>query len=282
MALPRRSLVVVLGVASLVLNAPLAGASQANLEPEHEVFDRLASAVVRIHSSAGYGSGFFVRQDGLILTNAHVVGHDRLVEVLRKDGQRLRGRVVERAREHVDLALVKVDAKPEAVLPLTGYADVEHGTWIAAIGYGPEAAWDFEVGNVLRVSPENSLRPIVISAIPLHEGSSGRPLVDRLGRVVGIVTASLWETDEVNFSIRADVALQTLKPLTAECNCILVSAPKDIQIYVDGRKAGRGPWAAIPAAPHRYDVFAVVNGVLRRQRIDFPERREVDLTSAHE
>ena len=96
----------------------------------------IAPAVVHIHSSNGFGSGFFVRRDGLILTNAHVVKGDDTVEVELFDGLRLRGTVLERATSNADLALVKMDAQTESVLPLTGYTDAEPGSWVAAIGYG--------------------------------------------------------------------------------------------------------------------------------------------------
>lgn len=255
---------------------PISQAESARLESH--VFSRVAPAVVRIHSSAGFGSGFFVREDGLILTNAHVVRSDETVDVVMRDGRRVRGKVVERALEKIDLALVKIDERAESLLPLAGHA--APGAWVAAVGYGNSGEWDFQAGRITRVFPKGTLRPVIQSAIYLTEGSSGTPLVDSSGNVLGVVTAALLPgIGEVVFAIRADVALQSLRTLTESCDCVVVEAPEKIQVYVDGVRAGRGPWVAFPAVPGRYDIFAVVDGTLRRARVSFPDTRKVDLTA---
>ena len=56
------------------------------------------------------GSGFIIRQDGYLVTNAHVVGDAERIQVRLTDGRRFEGRVVG-LDERVDLALVKIDAK---------------------------------------------------------------------------------------------------------------------------------------------------------------------------
>jgi S1-C subfamily serine protease len=58
------------------------------------VFEKTSPAIVAIATQDSRGSGVFIRPDGLILTNAHVVGKDQTVTVVLKDGTSLKGDVV--------------------------------------------------------------------------------------------------------------------------------------------------------------------------------------------
>src|SRR5690606_31814966 len=80
------------------------------LTPEETVIDitrRISPPVVSISSRAGSGSGVIIRPDGVILTNAHVVGNMRRVVVGMANGDTLVGEVLGRAPD-IDLAVVRV------------------------------------------------------------------------------------------------------------------------------------------------------------------------------
>jgi len=81
----------------------------------------------------GLGSGFIIRQDGLILTNEHVVrGADQVVVTL-PDGRQFQGKVLG-TDDVTDLALVRIDARSLPVAPLGSSDSLMIGEWVVAIG----------------------------------------------------------------------------------------------------------------------------------------------------
>ena len=79
------------------------------IERHHQtLFARVAPSVVFIANEQGFGSGFFVSSDGLILTNAHVVGAQKKVRVVLHDGRTFDGEVLRKAERDLDLVLVRV------------------------------------------------------------------------------------------------------------------------------------------------------------------------------
>jgi S1-C subfamily serine protease len=111
----------------------------------------------------------------------------------------------------------------------------------------------------------------------LQPGSSGAPLVDRSGRVVGIVTAGIREANAINFAIRADVALRSLDRLAVLGNLLRVKAPAGVAVFLDGVLAGPGPRLSVSAKPGEHEVMAIIDGRMQRRRFIFPETRTVAL-----
>lgn len=147
---------------------------------------------------SGIGSGFIVRADGVVVTNAHVVSGAQRVSVALRDGTTYTARVVG-SDEANDLAVLKVDATNLPVAPLGNSDSLMIGEWAVAIGnpYG------FVLGNT-----EPSVTAGVISATgrnlvggtegggvyvdmlqtdaAINPGNSGGPLVSAAGEVIGV------------------------------------------------------------------------------------------------
>lgn len=239
------------------------------------VFARVAPSVVYIEVKEGIGSGFFVAE-GLVLTNSHVVGKARAVKVLLRDGREVKGRVVERAGGDVDLALVEVPVRDIKPLPLSPGA-LAVGQWVASVGHGVNSPWTFTTGMVSNIYNVGENRPVFQTQIPLNPGSSGGPIVDRQGRVVGIATAGITDANTVNFAIRAAVALARLPRLSRHCACLVIEAPAGVPVLVDGRLAGKGPRLYVEVARGAHTVEAVVGRELRKRSVRYPDTRSVDL-----
>ncbi|MDR0966192.1 MAG: serine protease [Myxococcales bacterium] len=262
------------GAARAAESAEAADPIQAIERFQQALFDRIAPSVVLISAKGKFGSGFFVNADGLVLTNAHVVGDSASVEVVLHDGKRLAGAVVERGQKDVDLALVQVAAKSPTPLALQ-MQGLRVGSWVAAVGHGLGGIWTFSTGMVTNIYPIGAERPVFQTQIPLNPGASGGPIVDRLGRVVGITTAGIPSANNVNFGIRIDVAPQVLSQLADEC-CLVVLVPADVPLFVDGKMVGKGPRVVLPAEARAYEVSAVIGGQLRREEVSFPAQRRLD------
>ena len=147
--------------------------------------------VVRILTSTGSGSGFIIDEDGLVVTNAHVVDSFRSVTVRLVSGKVYTGDVVSLDKV-ADLAIIDLNTSDELVpVPLGDSKLVAVGDNVVAIGY--------PIGSVLGESPTVT-RGIVSSRraygtvtylqtdTAINPGNSGGPLVDRSGQVVGVNT----------------------------------------------------------------------------------------------
>lgn len=253
-----------------------AGDPLAEIEAKQQkLFETVAPSVVFISRENAFGSGFFVDQD-LVLTNAHVVkGRDK-VEVVMHDGKRVQGTVVERASGDVDLALVRVVARARP-LPLDSKGDLRVGTWVASVGHGLGGIWTFTTGMISNIYPRGQQRPVFQTQIPLNPGASGGPVFDREGRVLGIVTSGIEDSNDINFAIRTDVAFESLAGLSGKCACLVVLAPPAASIFIDGKLRGQGPRLVIAAEPKRFHVLVTSGETMKEETVTFPDRKSVDL-----
>ncbi|MFN7134721.1 MAG: S1C family serine protease, partial [Myxococcales bacterium] len=194
--------------------------------------------------------------------------------------RRVEGAVVERAADDIYLALVQLaGAGRTPKLPLDDSDSLRVGAWVAAVGHGLGGIWTYSVGMVSNIYPSGAQRPVFQTQIPLNPGSSGGPMIDRRGRVVGVTTAGIEGANNVNFGIRIDVAFRSLQMMAAHCQCLVVHAPNGVPVFVDGKMAGKGPRLVVPAAARDYEVFVVHAGKMVKQKVSFPAVREVKLAA---
>ena len=159
-------------------------------EPLASAITNVRAAVATVFGEVGSGTGFFVSPDGYLLTNQHVVGATRFVKVRLPTGRELVGEVVRSDRSR-DVALVK--AEPPGVKPLplrSGEPNV--GDEVYAIG---SPLGDKFSGTLTRgvLSGYRTLddKRFLQSDVAILPGSSGGPLLDGKGAVVGITTMGL-------------------------------------------------------------------------------------------
>lgn len=154
--------------------------------------DRLRSATVLIEAGAGgHGSGFIVSEDGLVMTNQHVVAGQRFVRVKLVSGRVVVGEVLRR-HELRDVALLKLEGAgyPAVAIRETPVRVTEE---VYAIGAPQmtDLAWTVTRGVVSAYRP--AMPPerldLIQADVPIHGGNSGGPLLDRQGNVVGITVA---------------------------------------------------------------------------------------------
>jgi S1-C subfamily serine protease len=151
----------------------------------------VSPSVVSVSRSGGSGSGVIIGSDGVVLTNAHVVGDAERVEVGLADGRRLTGSVLGRDPT-VDVAVVRISGPR---LPLARLADsdaLEVGQVAIAIGnpLGLERTVTSGVISAINRSPQGlGLDALIQTDAAISPGNSGGPLLDSDGRVMGINTA---------------------------------------------------------------------------------------------
>jgi serine protease Do len=146
----------------------------------------------------GVGSGFVVSPDGYIVTNHHVAGNASLITVAFPDGTQLPGTLVG-ADAETDIALVKVETeRPLPYLAFEEQHDAIVGEWAVALGnpFGLFEAAEpsvtvgvvSAVGRDFPVQEGRTFRDMIQTDAAINQGNSGGPLVNALGRVIGMNT----------------------------------------------------------------------------------------------
>jgi serine protease Do len=158
-----------------------------------DVTRRVSPAVVSISSRGGAGSGVIIREDGVILTNAHVVGTMRQVTVRLATGEAFQGEVLGRD-PGMDLAVVRIQSSESLpTAPLGDSDQLQVGQSAIAIGNpaGLERTVTSGIVSALNRALSPQLEELIQTDAAINPGNSGGPLLDSNGRVIGINTAVL-------------------------------------------------------------------------------------------
>src|SRR5213080_968347 len=166
-----------------------ASAAKAASNDLTEHFKRLKNTVVTVRSESGHGTGFFVDAKGLILTNQHVVGNSEYLAVQFDRTHKIAAKLIA-ADPQKDVALLSVNiaALPNASpAPLyraeAGRTPVQEGERVFTIGSPLSLDKIITTGIVSKVEPHT-----IMSDININPGSSGGPLFNSAGQVIGLTT----------------------------------------------------------------------------------------------
>lgn len=190
-----------------------------------QIVENLSPSVVTIFTEGGLGSGVVYSEDGLILTNEHVIRGETEVEVAFADGQRVAGTV--KATDAVtDLALVQADRtglpKPtfQTSLPKVGEGAIVLGS---PLGFENTATAGIISGlhRSIPGSARNSLSlvDLIQTDAPISPGNSGGALINMRGEVVGISEAYIPPAAgavALGFAIPAATAVEVAEELLAD------------------------------------------------------------------
>eukprot|EP00166_Cyanidium_caldarium_P004647 ctg_504.g296 len=176
--------------------------------------DDLLRQLPKERTELGQGSAFFITEDGLLLTNAHVVAKASKVTVTLTDGRTYAGQVVG-TDDLLDLAVVRIDAKGEKLptAPLGSSSELQVGDWVIAVGNPVGLDNTVTLGIVSSVNrssaevgiPDKRINFIQTDAA-INPGNSGGPLLNEFGEVVGISTAIRPNAEGIGFAIPIDRA----------------------------------------------------------------------------
>ncbi|MBL9173312.1 MAG: serine protease, partial [Verrucomicrobiales bacterium] len=164
-------------------------------------------------SRDGVGTGFVIDPSGLIATSLHVVGEARPVTARLASGEELEVTAVHAFDRSTDLAILRVASTNLPALALGDSSALSVGADVVALG-NPLGLENSVVAGVL--SGRRTLESVEMLqvAIPIEPGNSGGPLLDRAGRVQGIVNAKSFLTRNLGFATPVNL----LKPLLEHPN----------------------------------------------------------------
>jgi S1-C subfamily serine protease len=166
------------------------------------------------------GSGVIVSEDGLILSNHHVLQNAAAeIKVTLPDGRELAGKVVG-TDPVTDLGVVKVSATGLAPLPWGDSSKLRVAEWVLAVGSPLSLSQTVTLGivsNVKRHSEQlGGINDMIQTDAAINPGNSGGPLVNSRGEVVGINTMIVTETggyQGLGFAIPANAAQDVMNEL---------------------------------------------------------------------
>ena len=187
------------------------------LEPVAAIAEAVGPAVVQIETTSGVGSGVIYDASGLILTAAHVVDGASVVLVRLSDGTAVQGTVVG-AHAETDVAVVSIAGSAD--LPIAELAigvDPDVGSLAVALGSPFGLDQTVTAGVVSAVRTVGGIGMVQTDAA-INPGNSGGPLVDRLGRVIGIndqIFTLGGANEGVGFAISIDIAVLVADQLVA-------------------------------------------------------------------
>jgi len=166
------------------------------------------------------GSGWIIDEDGLIVTNNHVVTGAETVTVTLDDGSTFPAETV-RTDPLTDLAVVKINAQDLPAADTGDSHELRVGNWVVAIGNSLGLGISAKEGIVSRqgvsvtVSAGQTLYDLIETSAAINPGNSGGPLVNMAGEVIGITSAKIAQVgvEGMGYAISSNVAIPIIEEL---------------------------------------------------------------------
>lgn len=154
------------------------------------------------------GTGFIIRDDGLIITNNHVIAQADIINVQLDEKDKMYEATVIGRDERTDIALIKIKAdKKLPYVVLGSSSELQVGEWVAAFGnpygYGHTMTKGIISAKVREISELNRF-PLLQTDTSINPGNSGGPLVNTKGQVIGVNSAIDARAQGIGFAIPID------------------------------------------------------------------------------
>ncbi len=190
-----------------------------------EFWKQVRSAVVGIGAGAGFGTGFTAMPNGLLVTNAHVVGYHPRVTLRTFDGTEATGKVVY-SDVRLDIAFVMpTQTIPTRALPLAHDTEPSVGQQVAAVGHPQGLSFSVTRGILSAVDREVRGVPCLQTDAALSPGNSGGPLVDARVRVVGVNSFIRRDGQNLGFAVPVLAFVEALRQYVGTPREILARRP---------------------------------------------------------
>ena len=174
------------------------------------------------YTQEGAGSGWIIDEDGIIVTNNHVVEGATVITVTTDDGESYDADINSVATDPLnDLAILKIDAEGLPALERGETGSMRVGDWVIAIGNALGQGIRASEGIISRkgvnlpVSQGQTLYNLIETSAAINPGNSGGPLVNLSGEVIGITSAKVAQigVEGMGYAISIDTALPIIQEL---------------------------------------------------------------------
>lgn len=173
----------------------------------------------RPSTQEGAGSGWIIDEDGLIVTNNHVVEGAESVTVTLADGRTFPAEAC-CTDPLTDLAVVRIDARNLPAAKVGDSSELRVGDWVVAIGNALGLGIGAKEGIVSRVEVSipvsgQTLGDLIETSAAINPGNSGGPLVNMKGEVIGITSVKIAtvEVEGIGYAISTEAATPVIEEL---------------------------------------------------------------------
>jgi S1-C subfamily serine protease len=234
-------------------------ATSASLE---DLVSRASPAVVVVETSSGRGSGFFVTSD-TVVTNVHVVSSNTSVTLRRPDGSTTTARV-EAQSAPFDIAVLRASnpIADQPTLTMGSAANARVGQEVVAIGTPLGFLQNTVSRGIVSALRDVDGATMIQTDAAINPGNSGGPLLDRSGRVIGVIKSGYNGRNGLSFAVAIDHARTVLEgktaaPATASSSSQYRAISPAVASPVDQRRddAGKRFDQAIALLSRRADVL---------------------------
>jgi serine protease Do len=187
-----------LGTLAFSLGAEVAGSAQSEKDIS-AITKKVYPSVVRVearNSVRRVATGVVIDKDGTVLTTALISPREEQIDIITGEGKRIAAEFLGFDSE-THLALVRAKDKGLPPLAMGDPGDISPGSWISVVSISPESTASVTQGIVSSVSEERIRLNIWVTP-----GTSGGPVVDQSGRMVGLLRGIYTEDRPVVFEFR--------------------------------------------------------------------------------
>lgn len=172
-----------------------------------DVIGERSSQIVLIQDPKGLGTGLLVSSDGWVLTNKHVAPSVGPYRVILANGRDVHGVGVHKSA-HQDLAIVKIGTTADSYLDLDREVAEDYvvGTEVFAIGHPRGCRFSVARGIISNPYREVEKDYFVQTDVNINPGNSGGPLIDREGKLIGVISMMLAFSQGLGFAVPGHAA----------------------------------------------------------------------------
>lgn len=170
-----------------------------------EIIERFEKVVVQIQTQLSTGSGFYLSDYEIIVTNYHVVNGSNDILIQRSNNERMRANILY-LDPSMDVAFLRPEErfKDAEKVSLKSPTRLENGASVIAIGHPHGLKFTTTQGIVSKVNRLFSGLKYVQTDAAINPGNSGGPLIDLDGNIIGINTFIISESNNLGFALHID------------------------------------------------------------------------------
>lgn len=185
---------------------------QKRVTPEHErrpprpedIYEKATRAIVGVQHDGGFGSGFIINANGLIVTNRHVIENHKNLHVKLHDGSVHNANVLIYYRD-IDMAFLRIQKVTRDFMKIDKNPKVKAGSEVFAIGHPHGYEWVFTKGIISKMDEQVNGNRFIMTDAAIEPGNSGGPLMNKYGDVVGMNTMGITKASNMNFAIPVEL-----------------------------------------------------------------------------
>lgn len=166
------------------------------------IISRVIQSVVSVRTDKGQGSGAIIRTNGYIITNEHVINSAAYITVKTFDGKQYSASIISSDAQN-DVAVLKIEGSFNN-LEFDNSDNVKVGEKVIAVG--SPLGFEFTVTEGIISSLNRNINNVNYfqTDVPINPGNSGGPLVNKLGKIIGINTRKVAGGEGLGFALKSN------------------------------------------------------------------------------